>query len=152
MDRRSIFKIVVTALAAAPLSGRRAAAAGEKKTHKMVIHVDQNDPDIMKLALGNTRNANELFTANGDELQVEIVCYHDGLHMLRDDTSPVKEEIKQTRAKVPQVTFGACNNTKRGMERREGKTIPIIPEAHIVPAGVVRIVELEEEGYKYIKP
>ena len=86
------------------------------------------------------------------ELEVEIVRYHDGLHMLRDDTSPVKEEIKQTRAKVPQVTFGACNNTKRGMERREGKTIPIIAEAHIVPAGIVRIVELQEEGYKYVKP
>jgi intracellular sulfur oxidation DsrE/DsrF family protein len=86
------------------------------------------------------------------ELEVEIVRYHDGLHMLRDDTSPVKEEIKQTRAKVPQVTFGACNNTKRGMERREGKTLPIIAEAHIVPAGIVRIVELQEEGYKYVKP
>jgi intracellular sulfur oxidation DsrE/DsrF family protein len=152
MDRRSIFKVAVATLAAAPLFGRKAAAADEKKTHKMVIHVDQNDPEIMKLALGNTRNAHDLFTKKGDALEVEIVCYHGGLHMLRDDTSPVKEEIKQTREKVPQVTFGACNNTKNGMEKREGKTITIIPEAHIVPAGVVRIVELEEEGFKYVKP
>jgi intracellular sulfur oxidation DsrE/DsrF family protein len=152
MDRRSIFKVTLAALAAAPLFGRKAAAAGEKKTHKMVVHVDDNDPAVMRRALANSRNANDQFATHGDDLEVEIVCYSGGLHMLRDDTSPVKEEIKQTRAKVPQLTFSACNNTKRAMEKTEGKIIPIIPEAHIVPAGVVRIVELQEEGYGYVKP
>lgn len=153
MDRRSIFKVSLAALAAVPLlGGRRAQAAGDKKIHKMAVHVDQNDPAIMRLALANSRNAHELFTARGDLLEVEIVCYSQGLHMLRDDTSPVKDEIKQTRARVPQITFGACNNTKRAMERTENKIIPIIPEAHVVPAGITRLVELQEDGYTYIKP
>jgi intracellular sulfur oxidation DsrE/DsrF family protein len=72
--------------------------------------------------------------------------------MLRDDTSPVKDEIRQTRAKVPQIAFGACNNTKKAMEKTEGKTIPIIQEAVVVPAGIVRLVELQEQGFKYAKP
>jgi intracellular sulfur oxidation DsrE/DsrF family protein len=152
MDRRSIFKVAVAALAAVPVLGRKAMAEGEKKTHKMAVHVDQNDPAVMRLALANTRNAHDLFALHGEHLEVEIVCYSQGLHMLRDDTSPVKDEIKQTRAKVPQVTFGACNNTKRAMEKTEGKIIPIIPEAHVVSAGIVRLVELQEEGYSYIKP
>ena len=38
------------------------------------------------------------------------------------------------------------------MEKREGKTIVLIPEATLVPAGVVRLVELQELGYKYVKP
>jgi len=152
MDRRSIFKVSLAALAAVPLLGRKAAAAGEKKTHKLAVHVDQNDPAVMRLALANSRNAHELFSARGDDLEVEIVCYSQGLHMLRDDTSPVKDEIKQTRARVPQITFGACNNTKRAMEKAENKIIPIIPEAHVVPAGITRLVELQEEGYSYVKP
>ena len=53
---------------------------------------------------------------------------------------------------VPQVAFGACNNTKTAMEKREGKPVPIIPEATIVPAGIVRLVELQEAGYHYVKP
>jgi intracellular sulfur oxidation DsrE/DsrF family protein len=53
---------------------------------------------------------------------------------------------------VPQLAFGACNNTKRNMEKAEGKTIPIIEEAVVVPAGVVRLVELQEQGFKYVKP
>jgi intracellular sulfur oxidation DsrE/DsrF family protein len=152
MDRRSIFKISVAALAAAPLFGRKAVAAAEKKQHKLSLHVDQNDPAVMRLALGNSRNAHELFTSMGEDVAIEIVCYSQGLHMLRDDTSPVKEEIRATRAKVPQIAFSACNNTKRAMEKTEGKTIPIIQEAVVVPAGIVRLVELQEQGFKYVKP
>jgi intracellular sulfur oxidation DsrE/DsrF family protein len=153
MNRRSIFKVTVAALAAVPLIGRKAAAAtGDAKMHKVVLHVDENDAGIMRRALANARNCQELFAPHNEGLEIEVVCYGPGLHMLRDDTSPVKDEIKQTRAKVPQVTFGACNNTKRAMEKTEGKIIPIIPEAHVVPAGIVRIVELQEEGFSYVKP
>jgi intracellular sulfur oxidation DsrE/DsrF family protein len=137
---------------AVPFANRKAAAEGGKKAHKLAIHVDQNDADVMKLALNNTRNANELYKAAGEELSVEIVCYSQGLHMLRDDTSPVKTEIHELRKLVPQVAFGACNNTKTAMEKREGKPVPIIPEATIVPAGIVRLVELQEAGYAYAKP
>jgi intracellular sulfur oxidation DsrE/DsrF family protein len=152
MDRRSIFTATVAALAVTPLLGRTAAAANEKKQHKIAIHVDQNDPAVMRLALGNARNAYELYASMGEEVAIEIVAYSQGLHMLRDDTSPVKDEIKSTRAKVPNLAFGACNNTKRAMEKTEGKPVPIIPEATIVPAGIVRLVELQEQGYSYIKP
>src|SRR5215831_4352583 len=152
MDRRSIFKISIPALAVASLFGRRADATDEKKQHKLAIHVDQNDAAVMRLALGNSRNAHELYASTGEDIAIEIVCYGQGLHMLRDDTSPVKEEIRSTQAKVPQLAFSACNNTKRAMEKAEGKTIPIIQEAVVVPAGVVRLVELQEQGFKYLKP
>jgi intracellular sulfur oxidation DsrE/DsrF family protein len=102
--------------------------------------------------LNNARNAHELYQERGEEVAIEIVAYSQGLHMLRDDTSPVKQEIRDLRKKVPQVAFGACNNTKMAMERREGKPVPIIPEATIVPAGIVRLVELQEDGYSYVKP
>jgi hypothetical protein len=151
MDRRGIFKVMAATLLAVPFVNRKAAAAGDK-AHKLAIHVDQNDADVMKLALNNSRNAHELYKARGEELAVEIVCYSQGLHMLRDDTSPVKNEIHETRKVVPQLAFGACNNTKNAMEKREGKPVPIIPEATIVPAGIVRLVELQEQGYHYVKP
>ena len=152
MNRRWIFKLLAAAAVAVPLADRRAAAAGEKKAHRLALHVDQNDPDVMKLALNNARNAYDLYTERGEEVAIEIVAYSQGLHMLRDDTSPVKAEIRELRKKVPQVAFGACNNTKTAMEKREGKPVPIIPEATIVPAGVVRLVELQEDGYAYVKP
>ena len=152
MNRRSIFTATVAALAVTPLLHRTAAAANEKKQHKLAIHVDQNDAAVMRLALNNARNAFELYASMGEEVAIEIVAYSQGLHMLRDDTSPVKNEIRALRKIVPQVAFGACNNTKTNMEKREGKPVPIIAEATIVPAGIVRLVELQEAGYHYVKP
>jgi intracellular sulfur oxidation DsrE/DsrF family protein len=151
MDRRWVFKLFAAAAVAAPLTDRQPLAAGEKP-HRLALHVDRNDADVMKLALNNARNAYELYRERGEQVTIEIVAYSQGLHMLRDDTSPVKEEIRELRKQWPEVAFGACNNTKTGMEKREGKPVPIIPEATIVPAGVVRLVELQEQGYAYVKP
>jgi intracellular sulfur oxidation DsrE/DsrF family protein len=151
MNRRTIVKLWAAGLMAVPFGIGKAAAA-EAKTHKVALHVDQNDPEVMKLALNNARNAHDLYKARGEPVTIEIVTYSQGLHMLRDDTSPVKDEIRELRRLIPQVAFAACNNTKTGMEKREGKPVPIIAEATVVPAGVVRLVELQEQGYAYIKP
>jgi len=152
MNRRWIVRVLAAAMVTAPLASRKADAAGEKKAHRLALHVDRNDADVMKLAFNNARNTYDLYKERGEEVAIEIVTYSQGLHMLRDDTSPVKEEIRELRKKVPQVVFAACNNTKTAMEKREGKPVPLIAEATIVPAGVVRLVELQEAGYAYVKP
>jgi len=150
MDRRKIFGVLAATLAAAPVL--RQAAAADAKVHRLAIHVDQKDPAVMNLALNNARNVYEHYNELGEEVTIEIVAYNQGLHMLRDDTSPVKDKIAALRAKVKNVTFAACNNTKRAMEKAEGKEVPLIPEATIVPSGVVRLVELQEQGWAYIRP
>jgi intracellular sulfur oxidation DsrE/DsrF family protein len=150
MDRRSIFGVLATALASAPVI--RQAAAAETKVHRLAIHIDQNDPAVMRLALNNTMNVYEHYHELGEEVAVEIVAYSQGLHMLRDDTSPVKDRITAMRAKLKNLTFAACNNTKRAMEKAEGKEMTLIPEATIVPAGVVRLLELQEQGWAYLRP
>lgn len=150
MLRRSMFKLLAASVTLAPLAAR--AADGEKKIHKLAIHIDQNDPEIMKLALNNARNAHELYQKRGEEIAIEIVTYGPGLHMLREDTSPMKDEIHTARKNIPRIAFAACNNTKTGMEKKEGKAVSLMSEAILVDAGVVRLIELQEQGYAYVKP
>jgi intracellular sulfur oxidation DsrE/DsrF family protein len=150
MNRRSLFGLFPTALLA-PL-GIGAASAAEEKAHRVAIHVDQNDPAVMNLALGNAKNLYEYYHERGEELEIEIVTYSQGLHMLRADTSPVKDRIKELRALVKKTTFSACGNTKRNMEKTEGKQMTLIPEARVVPSGIVRLVELQEQGWSYVRP
>jgi hypothetical protein len=40
----------------------------------------------------------------------------------------------------------------KGMGKKEGKTIELLPQAKVVTAGVVRILELQEQGWSYVKP
>ena len=129
------------------------ALSGDAK-HRLAIHVDQNDPQVMNLALNNATNVIEYYRAKNEDVDVDIVTYGPGLHMLRADTSPVKDRLKRLKelAFPGNVQFSACNNTKQGMEKTEGKEVPILTEVTLVPSGVVRLMELQEKGWSYIRP
>ena len=53
---------------------------------------------------------------------------------------------------LPNISFAACEVTRSKMAKQEGKEIPLISEARVVPSGVVRIMELQKFGYAYIRP
>ncbi|MDB5607446.1 MAG: hypothetical protein JWP25_4346 [Bradyrhizobium sp.] len=124
------------------------------KAHHVAVQVDQNDPAVMNLALNNATNVVEYYRAKGEDVEVDIVTYGPGLHMLRADTSPVQDRIKHLKdlAFPSKIQFSACNNTKEGMEKKEGHEIAILPEATIVPSGVVRLMQLQEQGWSYVRP
>lgn len=128
--------------------------AADAKSHRVSIQVDQNDPQVMNLALNNATNVIEYYRAKNEDVDIDIVTYGPGLHMLRADTSPVQERIKRLKemAFPGRIQFSACNNTKQNMEKTEGKTVPIISDATLVPSGVVRLMELQEEGWSYVRP
>jgi intracellular sulfur oxidation DsrE/DsrF family protein len=147
-----MIRLAIAALLSIPLvSGSLAADA---KPHRVSIQVDQNDPQVMNLALNNATNVIEYYRAKNEDVDVDIVTYGPGLHMLRDDTSPVKDRIKRLKelAFPGKIQFSACNNTKQNMEKTEGKAVPIISDATIVPSGVVRLMELQEQGWSYVRP
>ena len=131
-----------------------APALAEGKTHRIAIQVDQNDPQVMNLALNNATNVIEYYRGKNEDVEVNIVTYGPGLHMLRSDTSPVQDRLKRLKelAFPNKIQFSACNNTRQGMEKTEGKAIPIISEATIVPSGVVQLMELQEQGWSYVRP
>ena len=133
---------------------KAAKAAHIAKPHRIVIQVDQNDPAVMNLALNNATNVIDYYRAKGQEVHIDLVAYGPGLHMLRDDSSPVKDRLKQLKdyAFPSTVQFSACNNTKEGMEKKEGKPIAIVSEAVLVPSGVVHLMELQEKGWSYLRP
>jgi intracellular sulfur oxidation DsrE/DsrF family protein len=145
--------LAIAAIAAALFAAPAPSSAADKP-HRVAIQVDQNDPDVMNLVLNNAKNVLEHYRANHEDVEVEIIAYGPGLHMLRTDTSPVKDRIKQMSEanSASKIVFSACNNTKQGMEKREGHAITIIPQATIVPSGVVRIMQLQEQGWSYVKP
>jgi intracellular sulfur oxidation DsrE/DsrF family protein len=135
----------------APVSSGIAAGT---KAHRLVIQVDQNDPAVMNLALNNATNVIEYYRAKGEDVDLDVVTYGPGLHMLRADTSPVRDRIKSLKdfAFPSRVQFSACNNTKENMEKKEGQAIPVLSEAVVVPSGVVRLMELQEAGWSYLRP
>jgi intracellular sulfur oxidation DsrE/DsrF family protein len=129
-------------------------ALAADKLHRIAIQVDQNDPQVMNLALNNATNVIEYYREKNEDVEIDIVTYGPGLHMLRADTSPVQDRIKRLKDMVfpGKIQFSACDHTKQGMEKTEGHAISILPDATVVPSGVVRLMELQEQGWSYVRP
>jgi len=121
-------------------------------THKIAIQVNQNDKAVMDLALNNAKNVIDYYKSKGEKVAVEIVTYGPGLHMLRADTSPVKDRIAVMSLENANVTFAACGNTQANQSKAENKPVVLISEAKVTPSGVVRLMELQQQGYAYIRP
>jgi len=121
-------------------------------THRLAIQIDDNDKGMMDLALNNARNVIEYYKSKGEIVFVEIVTFGPGLHMLRSDTSPVKDRIAPMALEYPNLTFIGCGNTQANQSKAEGKPVKLLSEAKVVPSGVVRLMELQKQGYAYIRP
>ena len=149
---RGFVRLAIIAFLSIAFSSASLAADG--KPHRVTIHVDQNDPVVMNQALNNASNVVEYYRAKNEDVDLDIVAYGPGLHMLRADTSPVQDRVKRLKdmAFPGKIQFSACNITKQGMEKTEGHAISILPEATIVPSGVVHLMELQEQGWSYVKP
>jgi intracellular sulfur oxidation DsrE/DsrF family protein len=153
--RRATFAAIASvSLITAVSAAENTKTQGSEKPHRVAIQVDQNDPAVMNLALNNATNVIEYYRAKGEDVDVDVVTYGPGLHMLRTDTSPVLDRIKSLKdsAFPSKIQFSACNNTKEGMEKKEGHPINVLSEAVIVPSGVVRLIELQEKGWSYVRP
>jgi intracellular sulfur oxidation DsrE/DsrF family protein len=122
------------------------------KVHRLVLQVNTNEPAMMNLALNNATNVEQYYKTRGEKVEIEVVTFGPGLHMLRDDTSPVKDRIKAIAEKMPSISFKACGNTQENMGKAEDKKIPLIPQATLVKSGVVRVMELQEQGWTYVRP
>ena len=123
-----------------------------KKAHRLVLQVNTNDPAMMNLALNNATNVEQHYKDLGEKVEIEIVTFGPGLHMLRDDTSPVRDRIKAIAEKMPSISFKACGNTQENMHKAENKAIPLVSQATLVKSGVVRVMELQEQGWAYVRP
>jgi intracellular sulfur oxidation DsrE/DsrF family protein len=122
------------------------------RTHHLVLQVNSNDPATMNLVLNNASNVEQHYKSRGEPVEIEVVAFGPGLHMLRDDTSPVKDRLQKIAEAGSAISFKACGNTRENMRRNENKAIPLVSQAAVVGSGVVRVMELQEQGWTYVRP
>lgn len=113
----------------------------------IVIQVSEANPHLWNLSLNNAQNVMKYF--GNDNARIVVVTYGPGLKMLLAK-SPVASRIKALDSSG--VEFDACHNTMEHMAKKLGRLPKLVPQAVIVPSGVVRITQLEHAGFDYIKP
>ncbi len=127
--------------------GTFSTAIAADKAHKMVIQVSTDDAKTQKIALNNAVNLQKLYGM--DNVTIEVVAYGPGLGLL---TTKSKQADRVKSLALQNITFSACENTMKKIEKKKGKKPDLVEGVGTVNAGVARIMELQEQGYTYLRP
>jgi intracellular sulfur oxidation DsrE/DsrF family protein len=137
------------------IAAQPAFAADKDKVHRLALQISDNSQEKMTAVLNVAANVSRHYSEVGEEVEIRIVAFNAGLNMLRMDKSPVLDRLKSISESLPNVAFEACGNTRDTMARNENKKpeeIPLLPDAKIVTAGVVSLIELSEKGWTIVRP
>jgi len=127
-------------LIASPAFGQTAAAPA----NRVIMQVSDNEPVKWNLALNNARNLQADLGASN--VEIEIVAYGPGIGMLKSD-SVVGNRIGE--ALGSGVKVAACENTMRGQKLQKADMLGGIS---YVGAGVVEIMQRQQQGWAYLRP
>lgn len=150
ISRRSLF---ATGAIATLMAGTQAADAktplAETK-HRIVILIDSDDEKVMGHAISYSMNITRSYALKNEIVQIEIVANGSGIKLFRADISPLQEPLAALRQTLPNIVFSMCDSSRKIAEQKEGHSIDLIDNARVVPFGIGRVVELQQNGWSYI--
>jgi hypothetical protein len=139
---RALVFTVATLLALS--AGAQQSGAQPAPQNRVVMQVSDGETAKWNLALNNARNLQtDLGAAN---VEIEIVAYGPGIGMLRRD-SPVVSRVDE--ALTSGVKIVACENT---MLNQKLTPADMLPSIGYVGAGVVEIMQRQQQGWSYLRP
>jgi intracellular sulfur oxidation DsrE/DsrF family protein len=134
--------VVVLSLAVAGAAAAQAPHASVRP--RVVLQMSEADPAKWSLALNNAKNIQtDLGAANVD---IELVAYGPGIGMLKADSIVGNRVDEAIEAGVKVV---ACENTMRNQKLSQ---VDMLKKISYVQAGVVEIMQRQQQGWAYIRP
>jgi intracellular sulfur oxidation DsrE/DsrF family protein len=122
----------------------------QPRKHRIVYHLNEPGVEKAKAVLGNI--VNHVNGVGGwDNIEaLELVVHGPALKSFVTATMDAGVRGLLDRLQTQGLTLGACGNTMKGMNI----TLEQLPEGTkaLPQGGVVRVMELQEAGYSYIRP
>ena len=117
--------------------------------HRILYQLDDGGVDKAKFVLGNIRN--HLNGVGWQNIEaVELVVFGPALKSFVVKTMDADVRHLLESLQTQGLVFGACGNTMRNFRI----SLPELPDGSkpLPQGGVVRIMELQDAGYRYIRP
>ena len=144
LSRVAVVAVVAAMFGGIATVGEAGAQPAATPKNRVVMQVSDGDAAKWNLALNNARNLqSDLGAAN---VEIEIVAYGPGLGMLKRD-SAVASRVDE--ALTSGVKVVACENTMHAQKLTQPDMLPSIG---YVGAGVVEIMQRQQQGWSYIRP
>lgn len=153
-------------LSLSALAQQQSAPAAEAETDaevlQVVYHADFSDPRRFSAMLTSINNMVMTYQQELAEYDIRIVFVSHGIRFLTKDPlkgTPFAEDAQLRKRRgdliarlqslqTQGVTLELCNITREAARLDESK---LIDGVELVPSGVVRLAELQSQGYAYLK-
>lgn len=119
-------------------------ASENKPMNRLVLQVSDDDTKKWNTVLNNAHNVQ--VDLGKDNVQIEIVAYGPGIGMLKAE-SLVANRVQE--AMSDHINFVACGNTMKAQGLTKDDMIDKIDYAQ---AGIVRLMQRQQQGWIYIRP
>jgi len=115
--------------------------------YKAVFHVDLNEAKRLDIALANVTNL--LKAIPGREYNAVVLFNGPGVNLVTAENCAPEHKEGIAALQKQNVVFEACQNAlnKFGITKEE-----LVDGFKVVPAGIIELIELQNNGYAYIKP
>jgi hypothetical protein len=149
MHRRNILWGAVSALGAAFAASRASAATNPAPAAKLKVVYHLNDLDKVSFVLGNIQNH---FDGVGGPDHVTIALVIHGQALRSFHLGSANPDITRRVGQFSQagVELAACGNTMKAQKIELKDLLPGF--VGVEQGGVVRIAELQSQGYLYLRP
>jgi intracellular sulfur oxidation DsrE/DsrF family protein len=111
----------------------------------VLFHIDEMSK--WDMVIRNVQNMIAFYEENETQFNIEVVANGEAVSEYKKMTSSHKQSFELLINS--NVTLVACNNALIGLSIQKEEIFDFVA---VVPAGVVELVEKQQEGYSYIKP
>ena len=149
MHRRSILWAAASAFGAAFAPSRAGAATDTPATKKLKVVYHLNDLDKVSFVVGNIQN--HLDGVGGpDNVTIALVVHGPALRAFHAASANPDVSKKVGQFSTTGMEIAACGNTMKSQNVTVKDLLPGFVTAD--KGGVVRIAELQSQGYLYLRP
>ena len=148
MHRRNLFQAALASIGAAfaTAAATKAQAATPDKS-KVGYHL--NESDKVQFVIGNIENHFE-GVGGPDKVTIALVVHGPALRAFHAPTASPDVKNRLATLATAGVEFGACGKTMKGQKVTVKDLLPGF--VSLEQGGVVRIAELQSQGYVYLRP
>ncbi len=129
-----------------------ATGAADNEPWRVVLHVTTADSHRLATLLDEAEGLLARHAGGAARpVAVEVLANGRGLDLLRVDTTPFAERIRELQARYDNLTFKACSNAIKRLKREKNIDVILLPEAKVVPTAIGEVIQRQREGWAYVQ-
>src|SRR5262245_3491155 len=118
-----------------------------RAVHRIVVQVNEDNPQLWNLTLNNI--ANLIGAVGKDHVDIKLIAYGPGINMFMKGSSVLERLDSLKKFAGSSIGYTVCSNTMKAMKVEQEDIVPLVDDFY---PGIVRVVELQEKGYVYLRP